>query len=81
MKNILNHKLNWYVRLDKTHVLKRGQYKLLEIFKRPHKGYCCFIYDKGEVVCSEGYHGTSLPQRHFAVRLGCKKARELKLMK
>lgn len=73
-------KVEWYTLKDKTFILKVGRYKVLEIYKRPHKGYCCVVYDRSVAITSEGYHGTSLPQKHFAVRWGCKKARELNLM-
>lgn len=72
-------KKNWYTRKDKTFVLKIGNWKALEISKRHHKGYCCFVFNKGKVVAGEGYHGTSLPKRYHAVRWGCKKLRELNL--
>ena len=74
-------KISWYKRKDGTEVMKSGNWKLLEIFKRPHKGYCCMVFDKGKCVSSEGYFGTSLPKKHFSVRWGCKKARELNILK
>lgn len=74
-------KTNWYKRKDGTLVLKIGNWKALEIWKRPHKGYACLVLDKGSPVVSEGYFTSSLPKKYFAVRWGCKKLRELGLWK
>ncbi len=71
----------WYVRKDKTHVLKIGRYKVLEIFKRPHGSYCCIISTKGSEVWCEGYLGTSLPTFLIAKNYGLKKAKELNIIK
>lgn len=74
-------KARWYIRKDKTHVLKYGKWKVLEIFKRYGSFWSCFVFDKGKIVYSEGYHSSFFPKRYHAVRWGCKKARELKIIK
>lgn len=66
----------WYKRKDGTYVFKVGKYRVLEIFKRPHKGYCCLVIDKGFNVDAEGYFTTSLPKKYLAIRWGIKKAKE-----
>lgn len=75
-------KTNWYKRKDKTDVLKVGNYKVVEI-KRKYNGeysfYSCLVFNKGEIVASEGIHGSSLRKKYMAVRWGCKKARELNI--
>ena len=74
-------KIKNYIRKDKTHVYKKGKYKLFEFSKRPHGGYCCFVFNKGGVVSGEGYHGTSLPFKFHAVKYGMRICRELKIIK
>lgn len=76
----MKQKANWYIRKDKTTVLKIGNWKALEISKRPHGGYYCLVLDHGRSRSAEGYFGTSLPKKYHAVRYGCKKLREFKLM-
>lgn len=71
-------KSTWYKRKDGTHVRKVGRYKVLEIFKRPHGGWCCFVYHNGEYMGSEGYFACFLPKKHDAVRWGCKNLKEIK---
>lgn len=73
-------KVNWYKRKDGTHVMKQGNWKVLEIFKRPGKFWACFIFKEGKPVMSNGYFGSSLPKRYHAVRWGVKKAKELKIL-
>jgi hypothetical protein len=69
----------WHKRNDGATVLKSGNWKLLEIFKRPGGFWCCVVFDKGKVVAGNGYHASALPKKFNAVRWGCKKAKELKL--
>lgn len=70
-------KAKWYKRKDKTEVLKMGKWKVLEIFKRPGGFYCCFVWNKGEVIATNGYHASALPKKYHAIRWGCKKIIEL----
>lgn len=72
--------MTWYKRKDGVYVLKQGKWKVLEIFKRPGKFWCCFVFDKGSVVAGNGYFASALPKRYHAVRWGCKKARELNII-
>lgn len=74
----------WYKRKDKTIVLKWGNWKVLEIKKKSngqYSFYSCLVFNHGEMVASEGIHGSYLGKKYKAVRWGCKKARELNIIK
>lgn len=73
--------VRWVDRKDKTSVVMIGRYKVLEIFKRPGKFWCCMIFSKGTMIESRGYFTSQFPQKHFAVRWGCKRLRELGIWK
>ena len=70
----------WYKRKDGVEIFKVGMYKVLEIEKRPHGGYCLFVYYKGIFKSGEGYFGTSLPTLLMAKIYGLKKAKELNII-
>jgi len=71
---------NWYIRKDGVKVFKKGRYKVIEIFKRPHGGYCVQIFEMERIKAGEGYFGTSLPKMNLAVTWGLKRAKELKII-
>ncbi len=78
----------WYKRKDGTEVYKEGRYKVVEIYKKDKRKfngeytfYTCFVWNKGEVVASEGVHGSALRKKYQAIRWAMKKARELKIIK
>lgn len=73
-------KIKWIKLKDGTDILRIGRYNALQIFKRPHKGYACFVFDKGKCVVTNGYHGTSLPKKYLAVRFGMNALRERKII-
>lgn len=73
-------KAKWYQRKDETLVYKVGNYRVLEISKRPHKGYCCIVLYKGGIIGSNGYFTASLPKPYLAVRWGINKAKEFKII-
>lgn len=70
----------WYTRKDKTIVYKKGRYKVLEIFKRPHGKYCCAVFYMGNSVACEGYFGTFLKTISSAKKWGIATAKELKII-
>jgi len=85
-------KAKWYKRKDglglPIDVLKVGRYKVLEIHKKDKRFYNgeytfykCLVFDKGKIVAAEGCLGSSLRKKYQAVRWGCKKARELNILK
>lgn len=83
-------KFNWYDRKDgqdKLTILKVGRYKVLQIRRKGKKQYnqeytfySCLVFKKGEVVASEGIHGSSLRKKYQAIRWGLNKARELNII-
>ncbi len=64
-----------------TEIFKQGRYKVLQIFKRPHGGYCCFIFNKGIVVSGNGYYATAFPNKYFAFRWGFNRGKGIKNFK
>lgn len=72
--------MKWQIKKDGAHVL-RSDFKILEVFKMPHGSYCCFVFNGGKIIASEGYHGTSLTSISDAKDWGIKKAKQLKLLK
>lgn len=81
-------KIVWYKRKDGTEVMKAGNWKVLEIFKKDkrfyngeYSFYRVLVFKKGKVISAEGVHGSSLRKKYQAVRWGCNKAREFKLIK
>lgn len=70
-------KLTTYIRKDGTTVVKKGRWRVLEIDKRPHGGYCCMVIEKRFLIKMEGFHGTSLPTLPSAKKWGISKAKEL----
>ena len=73
--------MGWYVRKsDGMLVFKKGRYKVLEIWKRPHGKYACVVYDKKKVVSSQGYFGTYLTSKIYAKVWGFAKAKELNII-
>jgi hypothetical protein len=73
-------KTKWYIRKDGTHVMKRGNYKVLEVFKRPGIFWCCFVFKKGKVVSGNGYFASTFHSKGMAANWGKKKAKELKII-
>ncbi len=67
---------NYYIRKDGTFVRKDGRYKSWLIFKRPHGGYCCFVFWRGVIYAGNGYHPKALPTKRDAVRWGNFKLKE-----
>ena len=80
--------VSWYKRKDGIETFKYGRYIVLEIKKKDKEHYNgeydfyrCFVFNKGELVASEGVHGSSLSTLGKAKSWGVQKAIELKIIK
>lgn len=73
-------KKKWLKLKDGTDIFRIGRYNAIQIFKRPHGGYCCIVFDKGKCIAMNGYHATSLAKKYHAVRYGTRVLREQKII-
>ena len=72
--------MGWYKIKDGSLNFKKGRYRVLKIYKRPHGKYCCSVWNKGKCVAAEGYFGTYLSSLVKAKKYGIEKAKELNLI-